>query len=50
MGGCRGVRLQPYLVEAGFTVHSRQYVQQMFFPSEVILATKGGGETAGDVA
>jgi ubiquinone/menaquinone biosynthesis C-methylase UbiE len=46
MGGCRGVRLGPHLVEAGFTVHSRDYVQQTFFPSEVILATKGGAETA----
>ncbi len=40
MGGCRGVRLAPYLAEAGFTVQSREYVQQTFFPSEVILATK----------
>jgi len=50
MGGCRGVRLEPHVVEAGFTVHSRNYVQQAFFPSEVILATKRGGESASEIA
>jgi len=40
MGGCRGVRLSAPLAENGFTVKSRRYVQQMLFPSEVILAFK----------
>jgi ubiquinone/menaquinone biosynthesis C-methylase UbiE len=38
MGGCRGVRLTPVLEDQGFVVRSRTYVQQSFFPSEVILA------------
>ena len=42
IGGCRGVRLAPVLEENGFSVQSREYVQQSLFPSEVILATKTG--------
>jgi ubiquinone/menaquinone biosynthesis C-methylase UbiE len=38
MGGCRGVRLTDKLKKHGFTVETREYVQQMLFPSEVILA------------
>lgn len=38
MGGCRGVRLAEKLLQNGFTVETREYVQQMLFPSEVILA------------
>jgi len=38
MGGCRGVRLQEKLIQHGFRVETREYVQQMLFPSEVILA------------
>jgi ubiquinone/menaquinone biosynthesis C-methylase UbiE len=38
MGGCRGVRLAPALMEAGFCVERREYFQQGFFPSEVLLA------------
>lgn len=38
MGGCRGVRLTDKLIQHGFTVESREYIQQMLFPSEVILA------------
>lgn len=40
MGGCRGVRLSNELSEHGFEVISREYFQQMLFPSEVILARK----------
>ena len=40
MGGCRGVTLSEKLKEHGFIVETREYYQQMFFPSEVILATK----------
>ncbi len=43
MGGCRGVRLSGALEESGFSVERRTYLQQMLFPSEVILARKGGG-------
>ncbi len=38
MGGCRGVRLAGPLELAGFQVVTREYHQQMLFPSEVILA------------
>ena len=38
MGGCRGVRLSDRLRALGFTVDTREYCQQMLFPSEVILA------------
>ena len=39
MGGCRGVNLSNLLTEHGFKVENREYVQQMLFPSEVILAS-----------
>jgi hypothetical protein len=39
MGGCRGVRMSAKLEQGGFSVQSREYIQQMLFPSEVILAT-----------
>ena len=40
MGGCRGVKLAERLQQHGFKVESREYYQQMLFPSEVILAYK----------
>jgi ubiquinone/menaquinone biosynthesis C-methylase UbiE len=40
MGGCRGVRLADVLQRNGFSVHLREYFQQLLFPSEVILASK----------
>ena len=40
MGGCRGVQQNNLLIEYGFHVITREYIQQMLFPSEVILATK----------
>ncbi len=40
MGGCRGVRLKDGLEQHGFSVETREYHQQMLFPSEVILARK----------
>ena len=40
MGGCRGVQMFNLLTEHGFKVITREYVQQMLFPSEVILSTK----------
>ena len=40
MGGCRGVQMFDLLTEHGFKVEIREYIQQMLFPSEVILATK----------
>jgi hypothetical protein len=42
MGGCRGVKLSGKLEELGFRVETREYFQQMLFPSEVILAYKPG--------
>ncbi len=40
MGGCRGIRMTGPLEANGFKVVSRDYLQQMLFPSEVILAVK----------
>jgi ubiquinone/menaquinone biosynthesis C-methylase UbiE len=40
MGGCRGVRLSGPLMQHGFELRSREYVQQCLFPSEVLLAIK----------
>jgi ubiquinone/menaquinone biosynthesis C-methylase UbiE len=37
-GGCRGVKLSAKLAQHGFEVTSREYYQQLWFPSEVILA------------
>jgi ubiquinone/menaquinone biosynthesis C-methylase UbiE len=37
-GGCRGVKLSGNLENHGFEVISREYYQQLWFPSEVILA------------
>jgi ubiquinone/menaquinone biosynthesis C-methylase UbiE len=39
-GGCRGVKLSDRLEKHGFEVKSREYHQQLWFPSEVILAYK----------
>jgi ubiquinone/menaquinone biosynthesis C-methylase UbiE len=40
MGGCRGVRMSNRLRAHGFRVDTREYYQQMLFPSEVISAYK----------
>lgn len=40
LGGCRGVELEPYLVDAGFEKVRREYVSQLCFPSEVIYGIK----------
>ena len=40
MGGCRGIQQYNSLNKNGFKVIIREYVQQMLFPSEVILATR----------
>ena len=40
-GGCRGVKLADKLEQHGFEVKTREYYQQWWFPSEVILAGKG---------
>lgn len=42
MGGCRGVVLSGRLERHGFKVVTREYYQQMLFPSEVVLASKPG--------
>ena len=39
-GGCRGVKLSDKLQHHGFKVKTREYHQQWWFPSEVILACK----------
>jgi ubiquinone/menaquinone biosynthesis C-methylase UbiE len=40
IGGCRGVRLSDRLRDNGFTVETREYHQQVLFPSEVIVARR----------
>jgi ubiquinone/menaquinone biosynthesis C-methylase UbiE len=40
IGGCRGVTLSELIQKNGFRVESREYIQQMLFPSEVIVAYK----------
>lgn len=40
MGGCRGVKLKRKLEKHGFRVDTREYYQQMLFPSEVVIAYK----------
>ncbi|MCA9935385.1 MAG: methyltransferase domain-containing protein [Ardenticatenaceae bacterium] len=40
LGGCRSVSLSVPLNAAGFQVEQREFVSQMTFPSEVILAIK----------
>ena len=40
MDGCRGVKLSNLLTKHGFNVKIREYIQQMLFPSEVILASR----------
>jgi ubiquinone/menaquinone biosynthesis C-methylase UbiE len=39
-GGCRGVKLSDKLLARGFEIKTREYYQQLWFPSEVILACK----------
>ncbi len=40
MGGCRPVELSDRLRRHGFEVTKREYLQQMLFPSEVLVAYK----------
>ncbi len=40
MGVCRGIQLSGHLGKCGFTVQAREYIQQLLFPSEVILGMK----------
>jgi len=37
-GGCRAVKLSDKLEKHGFEIKSREYYQQLWFPSEVIMA------------
>ena len=38
LGGCRGVTLLPQLRECGFMEIRREYISQLTFPSEVVIA------------
>jgi len=40
IGGCRGVKLAEKMKKHGFKVMTREYHQQLLFPSEVIIAYK----------
>lgn len=40
LGGCRGVELKPYLEKVGFEKVRREYISQLFFPSEVVYGVK----------
>jgi ubiquinone/menaquinone biosynthesis C-methylase UbiE len=47
MGGCRGVLLEPYVREAGFSNVHREIISQFTFPSEILRATKGAASSPG---
>ncbi len=38
LGGCRGIQVQPYLRQLGFTDMQREFISQMSFPSEIVFA------------
>jgi len=38
MGGCRGVTLRPHLEAAGFQVAHEEYLAQLGFPTEILVA------------
>ncbi len=40
LGGCRGVLLEPYLTFQGFDVRKREYLTQLGFPTEILVATR----------
>ena len=40
IGGCRGVKMSDRLMVHGFQIETREYHQQLLFPSEVIVAHK----------
>jgi len=40
MGGCRPVAVTELLAGRGFVVEAREYIEQFFFPSEVVLAVR----------
>ena len=40
LGGCRGVELESYVADAGFKKIQREYISQLFFPTEVIRGIK----------
>lgn len=40
LGGCRGVRVRPFLEEAGFVYLRRAFISQRTFPSEVVYGEK----------
>lgn len=40
MGGCRGLRMKDRVSEKGFEIEYFEYVVQLLFPSEVIVALK----------
>ena len=40
LGGCRSVELEPFLKKAGFQKTRREYISQLFFPSEVIYGVR----------
>lgn len=43
LAGCRGIRIQPFLEAIGFKEIKREFVSQLGFPSEVVLAVKPNG-------
>lgn len=45
MGGCRGIRLGPYLEKAGFDIEKQQRVVRLSFPSEITLAKRSDDGT-----
>ncbi len=42
MGGCRGITVEPFLRQAGFTNTRRAYLSEGTFPSEVVYGERPG--------
>lgn len=40
LGGCRSIELKPFLEKAGFLKIRREYISQLFFPSEIIYGMR----------
>ena len=40
LGGCRGVTLRPHLEAAGFEVSHEEYLAQLGFPTEILVARR----------
>ena len=46
MGGCRGVTLRPHLEAAGFEVSHEEYLAQLGFPTEILVARRRSADSS----